>query len=122
MCALAQRCQLAQLPPAGMVLARDRCCIVKIFLLLVLHLSRAAALADELINKEVFRTDLLQHGCNSERGPLSFEHEEWIERLDRKRIVFIGDSITRYGMLFCLWRRSLALSGAFLGCVRVWAS
>jgi hypothetical protein len=37
--------------------------------------------------------------CASEKGPHSIVHEHYLNRLDGKRIVFIGDSITRYQYL-----------------------
>lgn len=75
-----------------MALVRKYLCIVTAFLMLSSH---AVALPEEMANKQAFHLDMSLHRCNSERGPTSYGHEEWLKRLDRKRVVFVGDSITR---------------------------
>jgi hypothetical protein len=47
----------------------------------------------------VMPLDIVSHKCNKQSGPHSWHHEEYLKRLDGRRIVFIGDSITRYQYL-----------------------
>jgi hypothetical protein len=66
-----------------------------LLLLLGLFVSFAAALEHEMENQLGFSIDLSLHRCSSERGSSSYGREEWLNRLNRQRVVFIGDSITR---------------------------
>jgi hypothetical protein len=45
---------------------------------------------------EAFGLDATHDACHFETGPSSEDHEDAINRLDGKRLVFIGDSITRF--------------------------
>ena len=51
--------------------------------------------------------ELLERLCANETGVGTFAHKHVLDRLNGRRIIFVGDSVTRYQVLFhcmgCLW-------------------
>lgn len=96
-------------------------CVSTVFLVLA---SYASALPEEMVNNRAFQLDLSLHRCNSERGPMSYGHEERLRRLDRKRVVFVGDSITRCVPVLALFSQMAELTSTdreVHGCTTIYA-
>jgi hypothetical protein len=70
-------------------LQRALACQIATFLVLLLK-----CYADNRLAMEIS-----MHACRSERGPNSYSHEWTLNRLNGKKIMLIGDSVTRYQYL-----------------------
>lgn len=77
------------------------CCLLSVLLLWVSHARRGREREVAKLDVDAFNLDR-KHGCASETGPASMVHEEWVNRLDGKRILFVGDSITRCAVVLTL--------------------
>lgn len=78
-------------------------CLVTLSLLL---LSDGASSLEQqdLASPEIFKSDveldISLRRCKHEKVLLAREHKAWLNRLDRKRVVFVGDSLTRCAQVF----------------------
>lgn len=79
---------------------------LEVGVLLLLLCAKAAVHVSATGGTKHFRPDQL-HGCHSQAGPSSLTHEAYLNRLDGKRVVFIGDSVTRCVLLLASVCRNL---------------
>ena len=98
----------AQSPAMARTYRLLTCCYALVLFILLLgqNVSSAAEVESESdadgdlgTHQAQLVKDLSQHPCRSETGASSLAHEDALNRLAGRRIVFIGDSITRCALL-----------------------